>query len=87
MSSDGLDFGQALLALRGGYLVARDGWNGRGQMLALQMPDAHSKMTLPYIYITTVQGDRVPWLASQPDMLATDWHVIHQHQHQHKIPE
>jgi hypothetical protein len=30
-------------------------------------------MTLPYIFIHTVQGDRVPWLASQTDILATDW--------------
>jgi len=30
-------------------------------------------MTLPYIYITTVQGDLVPWLASQTDLLAADW--------------
>jgi hypothetical protein len=33
-------------------------------------------MTLPYIYMKTVQGDFVPWLASQTDMLATDWYVI-----------
>ncbi len=30
-------------------------------------------MTLPYYYIRTVQGDLVPWLASQTDMLAQDW--------------
>jgi hypothetical protein len=32
-------------------------------------------MTLPYIYITTVKGERVPWLASQTDMLADDWRI------------
>lgn len=55
--------------------VMRRGWNGPGKYLTLQVPDAGSKMTLPYIYITTVQGDRVPWLASQTDILATDWTV------------
>lgn len=30
-------------------------------------------MTLPYIYMRTVQGDLVPWLASQTDLLANDW--------------
>ncbi len=31
------------------------------------------RMTLPYIYMSTVQGDLVPWLASQTDLLAEDW--------------
>lgn len=69
----GLDFGWALGRLRNGFAVTREGWNGKGQSLLLQVPDANSKMTLPYIYITTVQGDRVPWLASQTDLLAEDW--------------
>ena len=52
---------------------ARAGWNGKNMYIELQRPDAHSKMTLPYIYMKTVQGDLVPWLASQTDMLADDW--------------
>jgi len=67
------DIGGALLDLKDGYRVTRKGWNGKGQFLELQRPEEHSKMTLPYIFITTVQGDRVPWLASQTDLLATDW--------------
>lgn len=70
------DFGWALARLREGQRVTRDGWNGRGQYLELQTPDANSKMTLPYVYIRTVQGDLVPWLASQTDMLATDWDLF-----------
>lgn len=38
-------------------------------------PDIHSKMTLPYIYMSTAQGDLVPWLASQTDLLFQDWEV------------
>jgi hypothetical protein len=59
-----------------GERVQRAGWNGKGMWLALQVPDAHSKMTLPYIYVSTAQGDLVPWLASQTDMLASDWSVF-----------
>ena len=70
------DFGWALNILRAGFKVARGGWNGKNQYLEIQNPDEHSKMTLPYIYIRTVQGDLVPWLASQTDMLATDWVVV-----------
>lgn len=68
-----MDFGRALEALKDGRSVHREGWNGKGQWLELQVPDAHSKMTLPYIFIRTVQGDLVPWLASQTDLLAEDW--------------
>ena len=71
--SIGFDFGAALALLRAGQRVTRTGWNGKGMGLALQTPDAHSLMTLPYIYLTTAQGDRVPWLASQTDLLACDW--------------
>ncbi len=67
------DFGWALKCLKANGRVQRDGWNGKGQALKLQTPDENSKMTLPYIYILTVQGDLVPWLASQTDLLATDW--------------
>ena len=72
------DFGWALLHLKLGYKLAREGWNGKGQFLEIQVPDANSKMTLPYIFITTVNGDRVPWLASQTDMLAEDWAIVHE---------
>jgi hypothetical protein len=65
--------GWAIKQMWDGNKVTRRGWNGPGQYLELQVPDEHSKMTLPYIYITTVQGDRVPWLASQTDILASDW--------------
>lgn len=65
--------GRAIEELWGGVRVTRDGWNGPDQYLELQVPDEHSKMTLPYIYIRTVQGDLVPWLASQTDLLALDW--------------
>ena len=70
-----MKFGDVILFLREGRSVTRKGWNGKGQYLTLQVPDENSKMTLPYIYITTVQGDRVPWLASQTDMLAEDWEI------------
>lgn len=65
--------GWALEMMRAGRKVTRAGWNGKNQWLELQVPDAHSKMTLPYVYMTTVQGDRVPWLCSQTDLLANDW--------------
>ena len=79
-----LSFGDALSQLKKGERVARNGWNGKSMWLQMQTPDAHSKMTLPYIYIEYPNGhpaypigSRVPWLASQTDMLAEDWFVVH----------
>ncbi|HLO11599.1 MAG TPA: DUF2829 domain-containing protein [Pseudoneobacillus sp.] len=71
-----MDFGITLSYLREGKRVARKGWNGKGMWLALQVPDDWSLMTLPYIYMKTADGYFVPWLASQTDLLATDWTVI-----------
>ncbi len=68
--------GRAVKEMENGERVSRAGWNGPGQCLEMQVPDEHSKMTLPYIYITTVQGDLVPWLCSQTDLLARDWYVV-----------
>lgn len=75
-------FGDALEQLKFGNRVTRLGWNGKGIFIELQVPDENSKMTQPYIYIDTLGLEttnpaapkgRVPWLASQTDMLAEDW--------------
>jgi len=68
-----MTFGQAIEDLKSGYRVCRSGWNGKNMWLELQRPDQYSKMTLPYIYMYTAQGELVPWLASQTDVLAEDW--------------
>lgn len=71
-----MDFGEAIREMKAGNRVQRCGWNGAGMWLALQVPDEHSKMSMPYIYMSTVDGRLVPWLASQTDMLADDWRVV-----------
>lgn len=68
--------GWAVKQLWQGVRVQRAGWNGKGMSLELQTPDENSKMTLPYIFMNTVTGDRVPWLASQTDILAVDWVAV-----------
>jgi hypothetical protein len=67
------DFSQAVRHIRAGKAVTRMGWNGRYMWLRLQSPDAYSLMSRPYIYMRTVDGDLVPWVASQSDLLADDW--------------
>jgi len=84
-TSGELTFGDAIFLMKKGSKVRRKGWNGKGIFIAIQTPDAHSNMTSPYIYIDTtgLQTDnldapktRVPWLASQTDMMAEDYVVI-----------
>lgn len=72
-STGEMDFGMALDSLNAGRKVARTGWNGKGMWIKLQRPDDNSKMSRPYLYMRTVNGDLVPWVASQSDLLADDW--------------
>lgn len=79
---EAMTFGLALECLKKGMHICRAGWNGKGMWLELQHPDAHSKMTLPYVFLNypadaqNTPGARVPWLASQTDMLAEDWKIV-----------
>ena len=79
---EGFGIGEAIEAMRAGRRVARHGWNGKGLWLELQTPDAHSKMTRPYVFLNyppvleAMKVERVPWLASQTDLLADDWFIV-----------
>jgi hypothetical protein len=71
-----MNIGQAVYALRIGQKVARAGWNGKSMYLELQVPDANSKMTEPYVYMRTAQGGLIPGVCSQADLLAADWQIV-----------
>lgn len=86
-----MNFGHALEALKAGGKVARQGWNGKDMFLFL-VPGSHFEVNRPpllgiypagtpidyrsHIDMKTAQGDIVPWVASQSDLLADDWYVI-----------
>jgi hypothetical protein len=79
-----------LIALRGGHRVARSGWNSKGMFIYLVPAGNYFPTTSvakayfggqlvpykPYIAMKTVDGDVVPWLASQTDLLAEDYFVV-----------
>ena len=76
-----MHFSLALSLLKAGNKLSRTGWNGSGMWLELQTPDAHSKMSLPYVFLTypataDKPGARVPWAPSQTDLLADDWKEV-----------
>lgn len=68
-----LNFGEALMLLKSGEAVYREGWNGKGMWLKLQEPDENSKMSRPCIYMKTADDKLVPWVASKADLLVDDW--------------
>jgi hypothetical protein len=75
-----MTFGDALLLVRSGLKVAREGWNGKGMFIfwvdggRMDHPlFVHYVEALPYIAMYTAQKNVVPWLASQTDVVANDW--------------
>lgn len=89
--SDGIDFGWALALVKDGKKVARAGWNGKGMFIFLVPGSTFKVNRAPllgiypegteinyhaHIDMRTADGQIVPWLASQTDMLAEDWDVV-----------
>ena len=86
-----MDFSSALARLKGGDRVARSGWNGKDMFLFL-VPGSHFTVNRapllgiypegtdidyrPHIDMKTAQGDVVPWVASQSDLLSDDWGAV-----------
>ena len=87
--TDGLSFGHALVAIKSGLRVARDGWNGKGMFIFL-VDGSFFKVSTSgsilgefndvdyqsHIDMKTADGTIVPWIASQSDMLADDWMIV-----------
>jgi len=85
------DFGTALSHLKAGCKVAREGWNGKGMFLFLVpgstfrvnrapllgiYPEGHEVNYHAHVDMKTANGQIVPWLCSQTDMLAEDWILV-----------
>ena len=84
-------FSFALALLKDGRRLARAGWNGKGMFLFLVPGSRFQVNRAPllgiypqgaeisyhaHIDMKTAQGDVVPWVASQTDLLANDWQVF-----------
>lgn len=70
-----MNFGQAIEKLKAGKQVAREGWNGKGMHLELKEGNP-LELLRDHIVMKTVDGTRVPWVASQTDILAEDWVLV-----------
>lgn len=76
MSGATFGFEGALDCLKHGYAAARDSWAGANTYVCLQVPTRHSKMTKPYLFLRTAEGELVPWLPTYADLFAEDWRVV-----------
>lgn len=85
------DFGWAIRKMKEGKCVVRSGWNGKDMFIFLRegrlienvsgpmeiVGRVDSFESLPHICMRTADGKlAVGWLASQADMLATDWEEV-----------
>lgn len=83
-------FGAALEFVKDGGNVARQGWNGKDMFIFLVpgsrftvnrapllgiYPEGTVIDYRPHIDMKTANGEVVPWVASQSDLLANDWYV------------
>ena len=86
-----MDFGTAIDAMKDKRKVARKGWKWECMFLYYVPAGAYAPCTDiaksfvnedglveygAYIAMKTAQGNVVPWLASQTDMLAEDWMIV-----------
>lgn len=85
-----MDFSDALLNVKSGLRMQRKGWNGRGMFIFL-VPGSVFKVNREpllsilgegtevnyhgHVDMRTADGQIVPWLCSQTDMLASDWEL------------
>lgn len=88
-----MNFSKVLQGLKDGCRAARSGWNGKGMFIFL-VPGSTFKVNRPpllgiypegteiryhaHIDMKTADGQVVPWVASQTDILAEDWEVFSQ---------
>lgn len=83
-----MNFGEAIVAVKNGKRIQREGWNGKNQYVELATAisyknalgeivnaehDAIGNKALAFVGTSGVQ---LGWLASQADMLADDWKEV-----------
>jgi len=83
-----MNFGNAINMAKQGARIARSGWNGKNQYVELatnisymnakgEIVNAnHDAIGNQAFAFVGTSGVQLGWLASQSDMLATDWRVV-----------
>lgn len=81
-------FGEAIEAVKNGHRAQRAGWNGKNQYIELAtgisyrntageiVNVGHEAIGNQAIAFVGTSGVQLGWLASQADMLASDWQLV-----------
>ena len=79
-----MDFGTAFSAIKTASLtdVSNDNFKGMrlpawspDVVIRVQVPDEHSKMTAPYLYVESRFG-RVPWKETMIELFSDQWELV-----------
>jgi hypothetical protein len=79
-----MDFGTAFTAIKDATLSKVENTNKKGMRLPswsedviirVQKPDEHSKMTAPYLYVTSRFGC-VPWKETMIELFSDKWELV-----------
>jgi hypothetical protein len=86
-----MNFSEALVEIKNGKKVSREGWNGKGMFVFLVPGSTFKVSRAPllgiypegteikyhaHVDMKTADNQVVPWLVSQTDLLADDWGVV-----------
>ena len=83
-----MTFGEAINAAKNGARIARAGWNGKNQYVEIAtcisykntkgeiINAEHNAIGNQAFAFVGTSGVQLGWLASQSDMLGTDWRVV-----------
>ncbi|MEE5993306.1 MAG: DUF2829 domain-containing protein [Oscillospiraceae bacterium] len=71
-SSASLDFGKAVEALKENHKITRASWNNPDKWVELVTDDTGGT----YLQIHHEDGQQVPWMGNEEDLLAEDWLIL-----------
>lgn len=83
-----MNFGEAIINVKKGKKIQRDGWNGKNQYVELATNISyinarggiinvnHEAIGNCALAFVGTSGVQLGWLASQADMLAEDWKIV-----------
>lgn len=69
-----MNFGKAFEEVKQGKGMRLPQWS-KDVVIKAQLPDEHSKMTAPYLYVESRFG-RVPWKETNIELFAENWEVV-----------
>lgn len=86
-----MNFSEALVEIKNGKKVSREGWNGKSMFVFLVPGSVFKVSRAPllgiypegteikyhaHVDLKSADGQVVPWQVSQTDLLADDWGVV-----------